>query len=74
MALGRARLSVRVMALTVEQTQAPMSPNDASAIEPTEQVALLMRDLRSSPQGLSSPRPNDGCCNTGPTSCTGAAG
>ena len=30
-----------------------MSPGDASAIEPTEQVELLMRDLRSSPQGLS---------------------
>ncbi len=43
------------MALTAEQDQAPLSPDDTSAIEPTEQVELLMRDLRSSPQGLSGP-------------------
>jgi calcium-translocating P-type ATPase len=55
MTLRTRRLSVRVMALTVEQTQAPASPDDASAIQPTEHVELLMRDLRSSPQGLSSP-------------------
>ena len=54
MAHGRARLNVVAMALAAEQTQAPMSPDDASPIEPTEQVELLMRDLRSSPQGLSS--------------------
>ncbi len=44
---------MRVMALTAEQTQAAASPDGASVIEPTEQVELLMRDLRSSPQGLS---------------------
>src|ERR1700722_13958507 len=52
MARQRAPLSVQVMALTVEHPQAPASPDEA-AIEPTEQVELLMRDLRSSPQGLS---------------------
>jgi calcium-translocating P-type ATPase len=41
------------MALTVEHAQAPASLEDAAAIEPTEQVELLMRDLRSSLQGLS---------------------
>jgi calcium-translocating P-type ATPase len=55
MAHGLARFSVGVMASTVEQAQARASPDDASAIEPTEHVELLMRDLRSSPQGLSSP-------------------
>src|ERR1035437_4789723 len=54
MAYGRPRHSVRVMASTVEQAQAPASPDDGSVIEPTEQVELLMRDLRSSPQGLCS--------------------
>jgi calcium-translocating P-type ATPase len=54
MVRGSARLSVRVMASTVEQAQAPPSPDNGSVIEPTEQVELLMRDLRSSPQGLSS--------------------
>ena len=32
-----------------------------------------MRDLRSSPQGLSG-EASGGCCSTGPTSCAGAAG
>ncbi len=49
------RLSVPVMASIVEQTRARAIPDDASAIEPTEHIELLMRDLRSSPRGLSSP-------------------
>ncbi len=48
-------LSVQVMASIVEQTNAPAIPDDASAIEPTEQIELLMRNLRSSPRGLSTP-------------------
>ena len=53
MALGPARPSVHVMAVTAEQRQAAASPDGAPAVEPTGQVELLMRDLRSSPQGLS---------------------
>lgn len=47
-----APLSVLVMASTVEQPPALAGPQD-TAIEPTEHLELLMRDLQSSPQGLS---------------------
>ena len=53
MTLPQARISVHVMALTVEHSHAPARPDGAAAIEPTERVELLMRDLRSSQQGLS---------------------
>ncbi len=47
------RLSVPVMASTVEQPGGAADPGGTSGVEPTEQVELLMRDLRSSLQGLS---------------------
>jgi calcium-translocating P-type ATPase len=42
-----------VIALTVENADPREDIDGAGQIEPTEQVELLMRDLRSSPQGLS---------------------
>jgi calcium-translocating P-type ATPase len=45
--------SVRPMALTVRHPAAGAEERPAEAFEPTEQIELLMRDLRSSPQGLS---------------------
>jgi hypothetical protein len=41
------------MALTAEHADPRADIDGTGLIEPTEQIDLLMRDLRSSPQGLS---------------------
>ncbi|HEY5046250.1 MAG TPA: cation-transporting P-type ATPase [Solirubrobacteraceae bacterium] len=41
------------MAAIVEQADPPVAVKGAGELEPTEQIELLMRDLRSSPHGLS---------------------
>ncbi len=55
MAQGLVRLSVHEMASIAEQTDRPAAPGNELEVEPTEHVELLMRDLRSSPRGISHP-------------------
>src|ERR1017187_8886221 len=46
-------LGCLAMAAIVEQADPPVAVKGAGELEPTEQIELLMRDLRSSPHGLS---------------------
>jgi hypothetical protein len=57
MALSQVRLSVAVTASTVSNPRSAVSSTDAADVEPTEQIGLLMRYLRSSERGKRARRP-----------------